>query len=105
MSAFLEHSGRTVDAICRHVLDAISNYEQSLAPSELEGASNPDGLSEREVEVLKLVAEGMSNGEIIDELFIARATVARHVSNILNKTGLSNRIKAASYAADHGLRR
>ena len=65
----------------------------------------PDALSEREVEVLGLVAAGMTNAEIAAQLVIAPATAARHVSNILNKIGLSNRTQAASYATKHGLDR
>ena len=63
----------------------------------------PDGLSAREVEVLQQLAQGKSNAEIADVLVIASATVARHVSNILNKTALANRTEAATYAATHGL--
>ena len=63
----------------------------------------PDGLTGREVEVLRLLAQGASNAAIAGELVISPATVARHVSNILNKTGLSNRTELATYAASHGL--
>jgi DNA-binding CsgD family transcriptional regulator len=63
----------------------------------------PDGLSDREVEVLRLIARGRSNQQIAEELVIAPATVARHVSNILNKTGLANRTEAAAYAMRHAL--
>jgi class 3 adenylate cyclase len=63
----------------------------------------PDGLTLREVEVLQQLAQGKSNAEIAEALVIAPATVARHVSNILNKTGLANRTEAAAYAATHGL--
>ena len=63
----------------------------------------PDGLTQREVEVLRLVATGRSNREIVEELFIALNTVERHVSNILSKTGSANRTEAASYANQHGL--
>jgi DNA-binding CsgD family transcriptional regulator len=65
--------------------------------------SYPDGLSEREVEVLRLVAQGRSNPQIADELVISLNTVQRHVSNILAKTGLANRTEAASYAHRHDL--
>jgi DNA-binding CsgD family transcriptional regulator/pimeloyl-ACP methyl ester carboxylesterase len=61
------------------------------------------GLSSREIEVLRLVAAGRSNPQIADELVISLNTVQRHVSNILAKTGLSNRTEAASYATRHGL--
>jgi DNA-binding CsgD family transcriptional regulator/pimeloyl-ACP methyl ester carboxylesterase len=63
----------------------------------------PDDLSEREVEVLKLLAQGKSNPEIAKELFITRNTVQNHVSSILIKTNLNNRAQAAVYAQQYGL--
>ena len=63
----------------------------------------PDGLSEREVEVLRLVAAGHSNQMIADELFLSRYTIVRHVANIYGKIGTSNRAEAATYANQHGL--
>jgi DNA-binding CsgD family transcriptional regulator len=65
----------------------------------------PGGLSAREVEVLRLVAAGKSNQQIADELVISLNTVARHVSNIFGKTGVRNRVEAASYAVQHRLTR
>jgi DNA-binding NarL/FixJ family response regulator len=61
------------------------------------------GLSEREVEVLRLVAAGRSNQQIADTLVISPNTVLRHISNIFRKTGAANRVEAASYASRHGL--
>ena len=66
-------------------------------------APRPGGLSDREVEVLGLVAEGRSNPEIAETLVISRRTVARHVSNIFTKLGVSSRTEAARFAFDHGL--
>ena len=63
----------------------------------------PDGLSAREVEVLRLIAAGKSNREIAEELFISHNTAGHHVSSILNKTTSANRTEAASYANRHGL--
>jgi ATP/maltotriose-dependent transcriptional regulator MalT len=63
----------------------------------------PNGLSEREVEVLRLIAAGKSNPEIALELTISLNTVQRHVANVLSKTNLANRTAAASYAYQHGL--
>jgi DNA-binding CsgD family transcriptional regulator/pimeloyl-ACP methyl ester carboxylesterase len=60
-------------------------------------------LSAREVEVLRLVAIGKTNAEIARELVLSKTTVDRHVSNILGKTGASNRAEAVLYAARHGL--
>jgi pimeloyl-ACP methyl ester carboxylesterase len=60
-------------------------------------------LSAREAEVLALVAGGRSNQQIADELVISLNTVRRHVSNVFDKTGATNRTEAAGYARDHGL--
>jgi DNA-binding CsgD family transcriptional regulator len=65
--------------------------------------SAPGGLSEREVEVLRLVAAGKSNRDIAGELSITANTAANHVKNILAKTGAANRTEAAAYAMRHGL--
>ncbi len=61
------------------------------------------GLSAREVEVLRLVALGQSNGEIAERLFITRKTAAVHVTHILDKLGVANRVEAAMVAARLGL--
>ena len=63
----------------------------------------PDGLSAREVEILGLVARGLSNRDIGARLFISEHTAANHVRSILRKTGCANRTQAASYAFRHGL--
>jgi DNA-binding CsgD family transcriptional regulator/tetratricopeptide (TPR) repeat protein len=62
------------------------------------------GLSSREMEVLALVAAGLSNGEIAARLFITRKTAAVHVTHILDKLGVSNRVEAAVVAERAGLR-
>jgi DNA-binding NarL/FixJ family response regulator len=62
-----------------------------------------NGLSEREVQVLQLVASGQTNRAIADTLFISEKTVARHVSNIFNKLGVSSRSAATAYAFQHRL--
>jgi DNA-binding NarL/FixJ family response regulator len=69
----------------------------------LAGSSRPGGLSQRESEVLTLVAAGKTNRAIATELFISEKTVARHVSNIFTKLGLSSRAEATAYAYRHGL--
>jgi two-component system, NarL family, response regulator LiaR len=60
-------------------------------------------LSEREVEVLKLVAHGLANSEIAERLAISERTVGAHISRILDKLGLTNRTQAALYALREGL--
>ena len=61
----------------------------------------PDGLTNREVEVLGLVARGLRNKQIAAELFISSKTAANHIRNILEKTGAANRAEAAVYAVKH----
>jgi DNA-binding CsgD family transcriptional regulator len=63
----------------------------------------PDGISPREAQILTLVARGMSNRGIGEELSISEHTAANHVRSILRKTGCANRTEAASYAHRHGL--
>jgi NarL family two-component system response regulator LiaR len=70
-------------------------------PPDLPPTEEP--LTEREVEVLKLVAQGLPNQEIAETLVISERTVSTHVSNILNKLHLANRTQAALYAWREGL--
>ena len=63
----------------------------------------PDGLSPREVQILRLVAEGLSNRQVGTTLSISEHTAANHIRSILRKTGCANRTEAASYAHRHGL--
>ena len=80
--------------IARKVLQEISH------PSK--GKPTPDPLTEREEEVLRLVAKGLSNQEIAKQLVIAEVTVRTHVSNILSKLHLANRVQATLYALREG---
>ncbi len=63
----------------------------------------PSGLTGRECEVLALVADGRSNRDIGEELYISDRTVARHLTNIFGKIGVTNRTEATRYAVDHGI--
>lgn len=63
----------------------------------------PDGLSEREVDVLRLIAKGRSNQEIADQLFLSARTVERHIANIYGKLNVHSRAQATAYAFSHGL--
>ncbi|PKW27164.1 response regulator [Phycicoccus duodecadis] len=69
-----------------------------LAQEEPAGADDSAHLTEREVEVLRLVARGLANREIADELGIAENTVKNHVRNILEKLHIHSRVEAAVYA-------
>jgi class 3 adenylate cyclase len=66
-------------------------------------AAYPDGLSEREIEVTRLVTAGKSNAQIAEELVISLNTVTRHITNIFDKTAVTNRTELAGYAHKHGL--
>jgi DNA-binding NarL/FixJ family response regulator len=70
----------------------------------LEGSARSDGeLTTREREVAALIAEGLTNGQIAERLFISPKTAAVHVSNILTKLGLSSRVEIAAWAVRHGV--
>lgn len=81
--------------IARKVLQELSH------PSE--HPPTPDPLTAREVEVLRLVAQGLDNREIAEKLVISEATVRTHVSHILSKLHLASRTQAALYALKEGL--
>jgi NarL family two-component system response regulator LiaR len=93
------HRGETVlhPAIARMVLQELNRPAQPKQPQ------TTDPLSERELEVLRLLARGMSNQEIADALVVGEATVRSHVSSILRKLQLASRTQAALYALREGL--
>jgi two-component system, NarL family, response regulator LiaR len=70
-------------------------------PAARSAAQEP--LTKREIEVVKLLAQGLSNGEIAEQLIITERTLRSHVSSILSKLHLANRTQAALYALREGL--
>jgi NarL family two-component system response regulator LiaR len=84
-----------------HPLIARKVLQELSRPSG--GPPTPDPLTPREVQVLRLVAQGQSNQEIADALVISETTVRTHVSNILSKLHLASRTQAALYALREGL--
>jgi len=85
-------------AVTRRVIEQFSN-EAAAPPAP---RAELPGLTDREAEVLALIARGMSNGEIASELYVGEATVKTHVSNLLAKLGVRDRIHAVVYAYEHG---
>ena len=83
--------------------DRAADLRDRIAARVTRAVSYPDGLSEREVEVLRLIAAGKTDREIGEELYISIRTVGTHVGNILNKIAAANRTEAAAYAARHEL--
>jgi class 3 adenylate cyclase len=81
--------------------EAVRVYE--VRPKSAAGASLPDGLTAREVEVLRLIAAGRTNTEIADELTLSVRTVARHITNIYTKIGARNKAEATKYASERRL--
>lgn len=81
------------------VLDLV----KSIVAMGTAGPTDPAGLTDREIEVLRLLAEGLSNRAIGERLYISSNTAANHVRSILLKTGAANRTQAAMYATDHEL--
>jgi DNA-binding NarL/FixJ family response regulator len=63
----------------------------------------PAGLSAREVEVLGLVAEGLTDAEVAARLFLSPRTISQHLRSIYNKLGVNTRTAAARFAVEHGL--
>jgi DNA-binding NarL/FixJ family response regulator len=76
-------------------------FVDSLVPKT--GSQSTGPLSARELQVLRLVAAGMTNRNIGQKLFISEKTVARHLSNIFTKLNLNSRTAATAYAYDHSL--
>jgi DNA-binding NarL/FixJ family response regulator len=110
LARVLSALGRTNDAAAQ-VERALVTFEALGASGEaararrLTGSSGPatGGLTEREHEVLRLLARGHSNQEIADQLVLSIRTVQRHVENIYAKTGARGRAAAGAFAASHNL--
>jgi DNA-binding NarL/FixJ family response regulator len=83
---------------------AAGNVFHSFEPMPAGEPSSSDGLTARELEILRLVAAGASNGRIARTLWVAEQTVKYHLSNIYRKLGVANRTQASHYAHVHRLR-
>jgi DNA-binding NarL/FixJ family response regulator len=99
------HAGHALlePAVQRRLLETFRQRPAAPALEAAPGLSRPDGLTPREIEVLRLIAKGLSNGEIAGRLFVSEATIKTHINNIFSKAGLRDRAQAVRYAFEHGL--
>jgi DNA-binding NarL/FixJ family response regulator len=93
-----------VHATLINAASAGASAEAAAAPAgAVPGAPLPDGLTEREAEILRLIAQGLNNPEIAARLFVTSHTVKSHINRIFAKTGSRDRAAAIGYAHRHGL--
>ncbi|MFQ6030601.1 MAG: LuxR C-terminal-related transcriptional regulator, partial [Dehalococcoidia bacterium] len=85
------------------LMERVVGLQEKAESQPVPAPTYPASLTQREVEVLRLIALGKSNREIAEELTISLNTVLRHVSHILAKTGAANRVEAATFASRQGL--
>ncbi|MGA7670831.1 MAG: BREX system ATP-binding domain-containing protein [Nitrolancea sp.] len=84
-------------------LERVHALRQQIHQTAKKAPGYPGGLSTREVEVLQLVAEGLTDAEIAERLFISRRTVTSHMTSIFNKLGIGSRAAAAVWAKEHSV--
>ncbi|MCK5169663.1 MAG: response regulator transcription factor [Bacteroidales bacterium] len=82
--------------------ELLYNIVRNLSHAKRTDYNDPN-LSEREIEILQLICEGLSNQEIADKLFISKRTVDKHRSNILDKTGANNTASLVMYSIKNGI--
>ena len=85
------------------VFSASTTGGQSSAPPDTSPITYPDGLTAREVEVLRLVAQGLTDAHIAEQLVISPRTVNTHLTSIYGKIQVSSRSAATRYAIEHHL--
>jgi DNA-binding NarL/FixJ family response regulator len=94
---------RDITGLAGHARIALESDDAPAGERATDDPAAVLGLTAREAEVIRLLAIGRSNQEIADELFLTRKTASVHVSNIIGKLGVSNRVQAAAIAQRVGL--
>jgi non-specific serine/threonine protein kinase len=106
-AAWQEGRAMSVERVVAYAKQIMSDLHQVANPSALHpspGTSHyPSGLTEREVKVLRLVAQGLTDKEVAEHLIISPRTVHAHLQSIYGKLSVSSRTAAARFAIDHGL--
>jgi DNA-binding NarL/FixJ family response regulator len=74
-----------------------------VEPARVCGAGTPGGLTKREIDVLRCIADGATNRQVAQHLFLSEKTVGRHLANIYAKLGVSSRTAASAFAFSHDL--
>ena len=100
-SAAMEIEGARATFLALEAMPDLERLESRVSSGPLDGPTI--GPTPRELDVLKLVAEGLTNRAIANELGLSEKTVARHVSNLLARLDLPSRAAATAYAYQHGL--
>ena len=97
------HAGEALldPSVQRRLLESLRAPAATVAPEP--PGPLPDGLTQREAEVLGLIAGGLSNQEIAARLHVSETTVKTHINNLFSKTGVRDRAQAVRYAYGHGL--
>ena len=97
-AAWAEGRAMTLEQAAEHALS-----EEEPPPSPAAASSYPAGLSAREAEVLRLVARGMTNAQIAQELYLSPRTVNTHLTSVYGKLGVGSRAEAVRFAVEHCL--
>ncbi len=87
----------------REALPASNQEEEAFSPTPFSPPPHPDGLTAREVEVLRLLAKGLSNAQIAEELMVSQLTIKAHLRSIYSKLQVTSRSAATRYALEHDL--